>query len=112
MNTLLNITPTKAVLKAAAAQEIANALNSTQFYLIQRHNALMRQLWNDPKLTPQEICDGLGTQAGQLFVLGGKTVAFLTDIDPSTINLLEMPTKKFTVAPNGTVTILDEDYNA
>lgn len=110
MNTLLNITPSLEAKKARAATEIANVLNSTQFFLIQRHNELMYMLWHSPDLTPQEVCDGLGTQAGALFVLGGQTVNFLLAIDSSCFSALEFPTNNFTVQEDGTVIVSQDPY--
>lgn len=109
---LLPLTPSKEALKASVAQSIAQDVSSTQFILIQRHNELMRALWQNPALTQQEVCDGLGTAAGLLFMLGGKTVDFLTDIDPSCLAQLVMPSNAFTVAQDGTVTISTEPYAA
>lgn len=71
-------------------------------------------MWrNNKKLTPQEICDALGTDAAVAFISHGKLTNFLVELAATLgINYTPaLPTKNFTINQDGTVTILDELFS-
>lgn len=71
-------------------------------------------VWHDEILTPQQVCDGLGTHAGKVFqfhsILTDAIVSIATaaGIQPDILT----PTNNFTVNSDGTVTVLSTPYGS
>jgi hypothetical protein len=70
-------------------------------------------LWKDDKLTPQEICDALGSDAVKIFEMHGTLtsaiaqIAAVDGVQPS----IALPTNAFEVV-KGSVVISDDPYAA
>jgi hypothetical protein len=68
------------------------------------HDRLFREFWqNRSGLTPQQVSDAFGTEAVQVFILGGALKDFLNMIRPGTVTAT--PPFEFTPNADGTVTI-------
>lgn len=63
-----------------------------------------RLVWNNPQgLTPQQVCNALGNQAGALFTSAAALAAWANAIQSNAIT--QAPPKAFTINGDGTVTI-------
>lgn len=62
-------------------------------------------LWRHPSLTPQEVCDALGSSASELFMVGGDLSTLILKYDPSFPPENWMPPVMPTFNQDGTVTI-------
>ena len=60
-------------------------------------------MWNNPTLTPQQICDQMGTNATLAFEAHSKLQELIYLIDPSWEPLV--PPFEYTKNQNGTITI-------
>jgi len=67
---------------------------------------------NSEGLTPQQVCDALGTKAGKIFAIhAALTDALIAAQTADGVPVdVALPTNAFTVNPNGTVTILTTPY--
>lgn len=65
---------------------------------------LMKRIWQNQNLTPQEAFDAFGTDAVSLFLLAGKAGELLTLLDPT--YQLPLPPMDSTKNADGTVTVL------
>lgn len=81
--------------------------------LCQMQQQGINEVWrNNFGLTPQQVCDALGSDAASAFDLHSRLtsaivkIAIAAGVTPDVIS----PTNKFTVNPDGTVTILNEPY--
>jgi len=63
-------------------------------------------VWHHPVLTPQQVLDGLGTDAGELFRLAGLLVDCVNGAKENTIT--EGAPNQYTVNQDGTVTVGDQ----
>ncbi|BCU77934.1 hypothetical protein [Luteolibacter sp. LG18] len=84
----------------------------------QRLCAMQRQgietIWSNPRLTPQEAVDTLGTSAVKVFRAHGHLTELILALAaleeaPETPEIL-FPTNAFTANEDGTVTVLDAPY--
>ena len=75
-------------------------------------NAGIPVVWNNPKITPQQACDALGTDAAKTFELHGKLTELLIAIaqEGGVQATVKLPTNAFTVNADGTVTVSDKPY--
>ncbi len=76
--------------------------------LLQNFRGLYQEVWrNADGLTPQQVCDALGTKAGSLFVIAGTMQRALYDIDPAGIGAMVgvPPGYSATIQADGTVAI-------
>lgn len=90
------------------------ALGTRMFtQLVEMQRKSISFVWDHPRgLTPQEVCDALGTEAGNAFHIHGMFTQAILDIaavEGVTPDIL-LPDKAFTVNADGTVTVLDEPY--
>lgn len=99
--------------QARAATRVLTASKSGYSQLLRLQKEGIELVWKSRDgLTPQQVCDGLGTKAGKIFAIH----AALTDAliaaqqaDGIAINVA-LPTNAFTINPNGTVTISEAPY--
>ena len=79
---------------------------------IQSLNQGMELVWNNPRgLSPQEVVDGLGTDAVGIFTRHAQAAQFLVSSLPASAKLLKQRPDEFEVTPNedGTVSITLKD---
>lgn len=87
-----------------------SALSYRQLCEIQKRGIDL--VWNNSDLTPQEILDGLGSDASKIFQYHGAltdyivSLASIENIQPD----IKLPTNAFELNPDGTVTVLDTPY--
>lgn len=69
-------------------------------------------VWNHPVLTPQQVVDGLGSDAIKVFQFHGGLTDYIKSVAAADgVNVeLKYPTNSFTVDQNGNITISSEPY--
>jgi hypothetical protein len=70
------------------------------------------RIWHHPRLSPQQAVDALGTDAARIFQAHGaltQVIAAVSALDGAQPDLL-LPTREFTVNPDGTITVGDGPY--
>lgn len=105
--------PTKEDDKLRIANRIKENIQITYQELINTQNSGIEILWkNNRELTPQEICDALGTDAAQIFKLHGILTRAIVDIatESGISPDIRTPDNAFTVNVDGTVTVLTTPY--
>lgn len=108
--TLINPTPTPPTapttnqLEADNHTLIQHLITKEYNRNINTFNHVYTLIWFNPKgLTPQQVMDGLGTDAGQVFILAAGLASYVNSINANTL-----PTKtpySITINNDGTVTI-------
>jgi hypothetical protein len=109
---LTSNTESVASLQLDVVTKIRNQLRNSEMILIQQSNNLMNLVWKNPVLTPQQVCDALGVNAGALIDIGQKTAAYIASIDPAALSRMAQPSFAFTVNSDGTVTVGTTPYVA
>jgi hypothetical protein len=69
-------------------------------------------VWNHPVLTPQQVVDGLGSDALKVFQFHGGLTEYIksvANIDGVTVDL-KYPSNAFTVDSSGNITISSDPY--
>lgn len=96
-----------------AARQLKNMAQQQYSNLCRMQKQGMKYLWENPDgLTPQEVCDSVGTDASLYMLAHGAltsciiSAAQTSGIDPD----ITLPTNAFTINANGTVTISDDPY--
>lgn len=109
LNRETQVVKTKEQIKEEVANQIAR--ESQEFYetLVRRYNDVMQKFWKHNKLTPQEICDALGTDAESLFDSGSQLATFILTIKP-TETRLKLPEFVSVHNADGTVTITETPF--
>ena len=75
--------------QARTAARLAQRMVSGESQLLMNYRALYNEVWkNTDGLTPQQVCDALGTKAANLFVIAGTMANALYQIDPVGIGVL------------------------
>lgn len=109
-----NSKPTVEQNQAGAADDIRRLAKLGWRRLLELHSDGLQLVWdNNRGLTPQQVCDGLGTDAANAFAFHRALGEFLVAAaarEGVTLNL-PMPKKGFTVNLDGTVTIGKEAYD-
>lgn len=95
--------PTSEIVKEQIQSLIPNLF--TQIKSTQQ--TIFRLVWHNTRLTPQEVCDALGTDAQQLFELGADNVALILKYDSSFPTSNWKPPFVVQFNGDGTVTITD-----
>jgi hypothetical protein len=62
-------------------------------------------VWNNPKATPQQVCDELGTDAKEVFELHAALGQFLDSNSPNDLSELKSRIGSYTLNSDGTVTV-------
>ena len=76
--------------------------------LLANFRALYNEVWhNADGLTPQQVCDALGTRAENLFVIAGTMANALYQIDPAGLGVMVSVPAGYsvTIHTDGTVTL-------
>jgi len=96
-------------LQARAAQRLSTTAKTQYAALCRMQKDGIAAIWaNREGLTPQQVCDAVGANAGKLIQAHGAltaaiiTAANLDGTDPD----IGLPTHAYTVNPDGTVTVL------
>ena len=97
---------TKEQKQERTAMQIAKKSYETYAALIGTYKDLQQKVWNNPSgLTPQEVFDSLGTNAGELFTLSALLVQTVNSVKPNTLNPAQP--YEYTINEDGTVTVGD-----
>lgn len=108
-----NTEPTLAEKKEMVSDNIKNMAATTYQRLLQSQKQGIQIVWSNPNgLTPQEVCDSLGTNATKIFDLHAQlteAIVNIAAIDGVTPDIA-LPTKNFSRNQDGTVTVLESDY--
>lgn len=84
--------PTLAERKAVAANNVTEMTVAFAGGIVQQLNELYSHVWESPlKLTPQQVCDSLGTNAASIFKRHGAFVGFVATQIPQLLPLLRLP---------------------
>ena len=95
-------------------RSIQSLCDSSYFYLCNTQKQGINMVWNNPSLTPQQVCDGLGNQAAKVFQFHSiltDTIVQIADTAGVQPDILT-PTFNFTVNSDGTVTVLSTPYDS
>jgi hypothetical protein len=92
---------------------IKDTVRQTYSQLIHDQGEGIQTLWfNQYGLTPQQVCDSLGTEAGKVFKAHGLLTQLIIDL--ATLDgvqpAIAIPPCAFTINSDGTVVILDTPY--
>lgn len=88
-----------------AARQIRAHVQATWRRMQWSQSECFRLLWHHPTLTPQEVCDALGPEAGELFALGASLSDLILQYDPAFAPEHWQPPVTPIFHPDGTVTI-------
>lgn len=95
--------------KQQQAAERIRRTSAANFEILQRmQREGISMVWrNTSGLTPQQVCDGLGTDAGKAFDMHGRLTEFILGIAAveGVQPKISLPTFAFTRNPDGTVTV-------
>ena len=94
--------------QARTAARLSTRLTVGEAQLLQNFHDLYNDVWhNADGLTPQQVCDALGSKAANLFVIAGTMANALYQIDPAGLGSMASVPAGYTAASNadGTVTI-------
>lgn len=90
--------------QAMAKSRLITGMSALFTHLKVEHERMAQIVWDNPRgLTPQEVIDGFGTDAAELFRLSGLLVQVLNEAEPGSYPY-QLP-YAFTVKPDGTVTL-------
>ena len=110
-----NTAPSLQEIQVNVARSIRGTALSNYRTLCQMQQQGINEVWrNNFGLTPQEVCDALGTDAASAFILHGKLTESIIAIATAggvTPDILA-PTNNFTLNEDGTVTILETPYGS
>jgi hypothetical protein len=93
--------------KLSAAAQISKQITATLRSLIGQSRGISQQVFNNPQgLTPQQVCDAMGTDASKVLAAGQAASDMVNALRPNTMQI-QIPAG-FSVQPNqdGTVTIV------
>lgn len=94
--------------QARTSTRLGQRMVSGETQLLTNFRALYNEVWhNADGLTPQQVCDALGTKAADLFVIAGTMAGALYNIDPAGIGTMVNVPAGYAATPHadGTVTI-------
>ncbi len=94
--------------QARASARLSQRMVGGEAQLLANFRALYNDVWhNVDGLTPQQVCDALGTRAGSLFVIAGTMSNALYQIDPAGLGaMVNVPAGyAATIHADGTVTL-------
>lgn len=100
------VEPTLAEKQTRVSRRIKQKSTETLFGLIGTYTELMQTVWQNPAgLSPQQVFEGLGTDASQLFSLATVLVTTVNTVQPGT--LVDAHPYNYTINEDGTVTVGD-----
>ena len=94
--------------QARTGTRLGQRLIAGETQLLANFRGLYNEVWhNADGLTPQQVCDALGTRAGSLFVIAGTMANALYQIDPAGLGSMVNVPAGYTAAihDDGTVAI-------
>ena len=94
--------------EARTATRLSTRLTTGEAQLLQNFRSLYNEVWhNADGLSPQQVCDALGSKASNLFVIAGTMANALYQIDPAGLGTMVRVPAGYaaTVNADGTVTI-------
>ena len=94
--------------QARTAGRLSRHMVSGETQLLHSFAGMYQEVWqNADGLTPQQVCDALGTKAGSLFVIAGTMANALYTIDPAGVGtMVGVPAGyAVTIHADGTVTL-------
>jgi len=99
--------PTLEQKKELIAKRLVKQVQDVYNNLRQSYQDIYRMVWENPReLTPQQVLDGLGSEAAELFQLAGILLQTLETANPgSTDDLPKSDPSRYTINDDGTVTI-------
>jgi len=90
--------------QVAVANEIKSVCSAMFAFNASNFTRIFQMVWNNRNgLTPQQVCDALGTDAGALFTLAGGLQAVINTAKPDSLTLT--PPKSVSIGSDGNVTI-------
>lgn len=92
-----------------ANQAAQNIIGQLQGMFIRNKRAFehtSETFWANPNVTPQQIADVLGTNAGGIFALHAKLGELLAMVDPTSVEHGLSFVGEFTTNEDGTVTVI------
>ena len=95
--------------QARTATRLSRRMINGETQLLRSFSALYQEVWQNPDgLTPQQVCDALGSRAASLFVVAGTMSNALYTIDPAGLGtMVNMPTGyTVTLHADGTATLV------
>ena len=96
------------VRQARTAARLGRRMVNGEAQLLRSFTTLYQEVWqNADGLTPQQVCDALGTKASSLFVVAGTMANALYTIDPAGLGTMVSvpPGYAATLHADGTVTL-------
>lgn len=96
--------------KKATAAQISKQITATLRSLIGQSKGISEQVFNnDQGLTPQQVCDAMGTDAAKVLAAGQAAADLVNALRPNTM-AIQIP-EGISIQPNqdGTVTIIVAD---
>lgn len=100
---ILATTLDEATQKVVDALRIKSVCAGTLASLVANYKSGFNIVWHNPKLTPQQVFDALGTDAGQFLSMAQDLATLILKYAPATV--LPAAPKAMTVNPDGTVTV-------
>ncbi len=95
--------PTVEQKQATKRALITSKIQSSFNQVIKDYNEAFNLVWNSADLNPQEVFDGFGTDAAQLFLIAGAFQSAVNAVVPDT--LTQVPPLSYTIAEDGHVVI-------
>jgi hypothetical protein len=89
------------------ARNIKGSTKQTFQMIVNSFNFGTKNFWNNPRSTPSEIAQELGTDAKEIFELHYALGQFINSIKPGIINDSLSLIGQFTMNEDGTVTIIE-----
>jgi len=90
--------------QALAKNRLVAGMSTLFAHLKAEHERLAQIVWNNPRgMTPQEVLDGFGADAAELFRLSSLLVQVLNEAEPG--GYPYQTPNEFTINGDGTVTV-------
>lgn len=106
------LVPSKEKLVDITVSRIKNLSLETFKTLIKAQREGINDVWHNPKLTPQEVIDGLGDKAIKVFQFHGGLTDYIKAIaaaDGVEVDV-KYPTNAFTIDQDGKITVTNDPY--
>lgn len=100
-NSIPSYTPAEVV-----AKNLKNSTRQTFTMMVNAFNSGSRNFWNNPRATPSEIAEALGTDAKEVFELHYALGQLIANVKPQAISEGLSLIGQFTMNEDGTVTVL------
>lgn len=91
------------------SKQIVNKTQQTFNTIVRAFNDGTILFWNNPKYSPSEIAESLGSNAVEIFKLHYMLGQLISQIKPDSISNSVQLIGKFTMNSDGTVTIIEDE---